>query len=90
MPLTPKQTRFVEEYLVDLNATQAAIRTGYSRGSAEQQAYENLRKPEIAQAITAGKARQLEAAQLSAAACSRSSAASLSRTSAPSSMPTET
>src|SRR5262245_37073092 len=67
MPLTAKQTRFVAEYLVDLNATQAAIRAGYSRRSAEQQAYENLRKPEIAQAITAGKAQQLETANLSAA-----------------------
>ena len=65
--LTAKQTRFVAEYLVDLNATQAAIRAGYSRKSAEQQAYENLRKPEIAQAITAGKAQQLETAELSAA-----------------------
>lgn len=36
--LTAKQTRFVAEYLVDLNATQAAIRAGYSRKSAEQQA----------------------------------------------------
>jgi len=65
--LTAKQTRFVAEYVVDLNATQAAIRAGYSRKSAEQQGYENLRKPEIAQAITAGKAQQLETAELSAA-----------------------
>ena len=65
--LTAKQARFVAEYLIDLNATQAAIRAGYSRKSAEQQAYENLRKPEIAQAITAGKAQQLETAELSAA-----------------------
>jgi phage terminase small subunit len=65
--LTAKQTRFVAEYLVDLNGTQAAIRAGYSRESAEQQAYENLRKPEIAQAIAAGKAQQLETAELNAA-----------------------
>ncbi len=35
--LTPKQARFVEEYLIDLNATQAAIRTGYSAKTAEVQ-----------------------------------------------------
>lgn len=34
MPLTPKQERFCEEYLIDLNATQAAIRSGYSENSA--------------------------------------------------------
>lgn len=49
--LTPKQARFVEEYLVDLNGTQAAIRAGYSRDSAAVIAYENLRKPQIAAAI---------------------------------------
>ncbi|WP_282608445.1 terminase small subunit [Pelagibius sp. Alg239-R121] len=32
--LTPKQARFVEEYLIDLNATQAAIRAGYSEKTA--------------------------------------------------------
>jgi phage terminase small subunit len=36
--LTPKQQRFVAEYLVDLNGKQAAIRTGYSAKTAEQQA----------------------------------------------------
>ncbi len=35
--LTPKQARFVEEYLIDLNATQAAIRAGYSAKTAEVQ-----------------------------------------------------
>ncbi|MGN6124878.1 MAG: terminase small subunit [Sphingomonas oligoaromativorans] len=49
--LTPKQARFVEEYLVDLNATQAAIRAGYSAKTAGQIGEENLRKPEIAKAI---------------------------------------
>lgn len=37
MALTPKQERFVQEYLVDLNATQAAIRAGYSRKTADVQ-----------------------------------------------------
>lgn len=36
-PLTPKQRRFLEEYPIDFNATQAAIRAGYSPGSARQQ-----------------------------------------------------
>jgi phage terminase small subunit len=64
--LTPKQERFVAEYLIDLNATQAAIRAGYSKKTAEQQGYENLRKPEIAAAVSAGKSRQLDLADLSA------------------------
>ncbi len=37
MSLTPKQARFVEEYLIDLNATQAAVRAGYSPKTAKQQ-----------------------------------------------------
>lgn len=45
--VTPKQNRFCQEYLVDLNATQAAIRSGYSQDSAASIGYENLRKPEI-------------------------------------------
>jgi phage terminase small subunit len=58
MALTPKQERFVGEYLKDLNATQAAIRAGYSPSSAAEIGYENLRKPQIAAAISgAFKAR---------------------------------
>jgi phage terminase small subunit len=49
--LTPKQQRFVDEYLVDLNATQAAIRAGYSPKTARQQGHENLTKPYIEAAI---------------------------------------
>jgi len=45
--LTPKQENFVEEYLVDLNATQAAIRAGYSKKTAGIIGHENLRKPKI-------------------------------------------
>lgn len=51
--LTPKQERFVCEYLKDLNATQAAIRAGYSENSAGQIGAENLRKPAIKEAIDA-------------------------------------
>jgi phage terminase small subunit len=49
--LTDKQQRFVEEYLIDLNATQAAIRAGYKVENARQTAAENLSKPYIASAI---------------------------------------
>lgn len=58
MSLTQKQSRFVDEYLIDLNATQAAIRAGYSTNRADAMGYENLRKPEIAAAVQAAmKAR---------------------------------
>lgn len=45
--MTKKQKRFVEEYLIDLNAAQAAIRAGYSPKAAYSIGSENLRKPEI-------------------------------------------
>ena len=53
--LTAKQARFVEEYLIDLNATQAAIRAGYSQRTARQVGAENLTKPVIASAISAAQ-----------------------------------
>lgn len=59
--LTPKQARFVAEYLVDLNATQAAIRAGYSLKTAYSIGNENLKKPEIAAAI-AERQSKIEAA----------------------------
>ena len=43
-PMTPKQERFCTEYLVDLNATQAAIRAGYAAANASQQGYQLLEK----------------------------------------------
>ncbi len=55
--MNSKQQRFVEEYLVDHNATQAAIRAGYSAKTAYSIGHENLKKPEIAAAIAAGEAR---------------------------------
>lgn len=51
--MTPKQEAFVREYLIDLNATQAAIRAGYSEKTAHVIGHENLSKPEIAEAIAA-------------------------------------
>ncbi len=45
--MTQKQKRFIEEYLIDLNATQAAIRAGYSPDTAKSIGSENLTKPDI-------------------------------------------
>jgi phage terminase small subunit len=52
-PLTPKQRRFVAEYLIDLNATQAAIRTGYSRKTAHNQGWRLLQSATIKAAVAA-------------------------------------
>jgi phage terminase small subunit len=49
--LTAKQARFVEEYLIDLNATQAAIRSGYSAKNADKIGSELLGKTRVAEAI---------------------------------------
>lgn len=64
--MTPKQQRFVEEYLVDLNATQAAIRAGYSERTAMQIGQENLRKPEISAAIDAARTKVAQKLEVSA------------------------
>lgn len=49
--MTPKQKRFCEEYLIDLNSTQAAIRAGYSEKTSYSIGQENLKKPEISNTI---------------------------------------
>lgn len=49
--MTAKMQRFCDEYLIDLNATQAAIRAGYSEKSARAIAAENLTKPDIQEYI---------------------------------------
>lgn len=64
--LTPKQQRFVDEYLTNLNGTQAAIRAGYSPKTAHVIASENLRKPQIASAIEAAMNGRAENAKLNA------------------------
>lgn len=51
MKLTEKQQRFVEEYLIDLNATQAAIRAGYSVKRASEIGYQLLQKTTVKNAI---------------------------------------
>lgn len=64
--MIPRQERFVEEYLVDLNATGAAIRAGYSEHTASAIGHENLRKPEIQNAIQEYLTRQSEHLKLKA------------------------
>lgn len=64
VPLTPKQQRFVEEYLVDLNATAAAIRSGYSEHTAYAIGSENLKKPEIQEAISEARKSQSDRTQV--------------------------
>lgn len=51
--MTEKQKRFCDEYLIDLNATQAAIRAGYSKKTAQQMGAENLLKPVVKEFIAA-------------------------------------
>nr|WP_305071650.1 terminase small subunit [Providencia sp. wls1938] len=63
--LNEQQTRFCQEYIVDLNGTQAAIRAGYSEKSAAQIASENLRKPHIRAHIKKLAAERNEAVGLS-------------------------
>lgn len=50
--LTPKQQRFCDEYLIDMNGTQAAIRAGYSKKTAYAIAIENLKKPMLKEYIS--------------------------------------
>ena len=66
LKLTAKQQAFVAEFLVDLNATQAAIRAGYSVKTAYAIGEENLKKPEIAHAIAQAQAERAEKTQRTA------------------------
>ena len=63
---SPKQQRFVEEYLIDLNATQAAVRAGYSEKTSRQIGSENLSKPAIQEAIAKAKIERSEATKIDA------------------------
>ena len=63
--LTDKQQAFVREYLVDLNATQAAIRAGYSENTAKEIGYENLTKPHIQAAVTEAIQKRAKRVELS-------------------------
>lgn len=62
--MAPKQCRFVDEYLVDLNATQAAIRAGYSARTAERRGPRLLGNVEIAEAVQAAQLARSERLQL--------------------------
>jgi len=64
MTMTPKQVRFVEEYLIDLNATQAALRAGYSEKTAHKQGSQLLGKTSIAAAISAAQANRSERTEI--------------------------
>ncbi|WP_045834479.1 terminase small subunit [Hyphomicrobium sp. 99] len=64
--LTAKQALFVREYLIDLNATQAAIRAGYSPKTASRIAHELLEKTQVREAIDAAKIERAEKTGLSA------------------------
>jgi len=58
--LTNKQKRFVDEYLIDLNATQAAIRAGYSEKTAKDIGCQNLAKLNIQAAFENAIAERAE------------------------------
>ena len=64
--LTDKQKMFVKEYLIDLNATQAAIRAGYSESTAKEIGCENLTKPNIAEAIQEAMSERSEKVEIKA------------------------
>ncbi len=64
--LTPKQAAFVQEYLIDLNATQAAIRAGYSEKTANEQGARLLANASIRASINAGQNKRAEKTELNA------------------------
>lgn len=64
MALTARQARFVAEYLIDLNATQAAIRAGYSKKTAEQQGFQLLKKTSVAEAIQSAQANRAKRTEI--------------------------
>ena len=63
--MTPKMQKFVDEYLVDLNATQAAIRAGYSKKTAYSIGVSNLKKPEIQAALQKKQKKAAEKLEIS-------------------------
>lgn len=65
-PLTAKQELFIQEYLIDKNATQAAIRAGYSEQTAAIIGHENLRKPNIRRRINEALGEIIERAKVDA------------------------
>ena len=65
-PLTDRQQRFVDEYMVDLNATQAAIRAGYSAHTANEQGARLLANVSVGLAVTHARSAQQERTQITA------------------------
>lgn len=63
--LTDKQARFVQEYLLDLNATRAAERAGYSQKTAYAIGHDLLKKPEIQAALQAAMAERARRTEIS-------------------------
>jgi len=66
MTLTDKQKMFCKEYIVNLNATQAAIKAGYSKKTATETGYENLRKPHVQKEIQQLMNKRAKNAEISA------------------------
>ncbi len=64
--MTPKQRRFAEEYIVDLNATRAALRAGYSKGCAHTHGWKILRRPDVAAFVADAQAARAARAGLTA------------------------
>lgn len=65
--LNEKQLRFVQEYLIDLNATQAALRAGYSEKTAYAQGHALLKHPEVQAVIDQSKLERSQETQIDAA-----------------------
>ena len=61
-----KQRRFIEEYLIDPNATKAAIKAGYSEKTAQQMGSENLSKPVIAEALAIAQKERADRVRVTA------------------------
>lgn len=66
MDLNPKQSAFIDEYLIDLNGTQAAIRAGYSKKTAESQASTLLRNPKVQAEVTRRKEQRSQRTKIDA------------------------
>jgi len=66
LKLNAKQQCFADEYIIDLNATQAAIRAGYSKKTAGVIGYEHLKKPHIIDAIQIAMDKRAARSQLTA------------------------
>lgn len=64
--LTPKQRAFVREYLIDLNATQAAIRAGYSENSAHVEGARLLKNAKVDEAVSAAMKNRAERTEITA------------------------